>query len=70
MLPTSRLCTATDTVKGVLAEILPKFVGNMNFDELMLSLDGMLPIGAGLHEPPASCRPFVRGWFVVAQKLI
>src|SRR5882762_6609981 len=57
-------------VKALLAWIVSKFLGNWNLDDGMLAVDGIDPIGAGLHEPPLTCWPFVMGWFVVAQKLI
>lgn len=58
-------------VNGVLAFTVPKFVGNENFDEGMLSTEGMVPIGAGLQEPVVICLPFVMGSLgTVRQKLI
>jgi hypothetical protein len=43
----------------------------VNFEEGMLDEDGMMPIGAGLHEPAAICFPSVRGRLgAVRQKLI
>lgn len=38
--------------------------------EGMLVTDGIRPMGAGLHEPPVTCEPLVRGNFEVKQKLI
>ena len=53
------------------ALIVPKFGGNTNFEEGMLSLDGMTPIGAGLQEPVVICFPLVIGRLgTVRQKLM
>jgi hypothetical protein len=52
---------AIEIVKAVLALMVAKFVGNVNFDDGMLALEGMMPMGAVLHEPVAVCLPFVRG---------
>lgn len=57
-------------VKLVLAWIVPKLGGKTNLAEGMLLTDGIRPMGAGLHEPPLTCDPFVRGKFEVKQKLM
>jgi len=58
-------------VKFVLAWTAPKLVGDTNFALGMLAVDGMRPIGAGLHDPVVICFPLVMGsWGTVAQKLI
>ena len=58
-------------VKVCPALIVPKFGGNMNFEEGILSLDGITPIGAGLQEPVAICFPLVIGRLgTVRQKLM
>lgn len=38
---------------------MPRFFGKVNLDEGMLSVEGITPIGAGLHEPVAICLPLV-----------
>jgi hypothetical protein len=45
-------------VKKVLAATVPR---KTNFDEGILLLAGMAPIGAGLHEPSTTCAPLVKG---------
>jgi hypothetical protein len=58
-------------VKAWLAGIVSPFLGLVNFEEGMLLEDGIIPIGAGLHEPVAICFPFVIGRLgTVRQKLI
>jgi len=55
----------------VLLEGIPILGYGEFFDEGMLSLDGMAPIGAGLQDPVAICFPFVIGKFgTVKQKLM
>ena len=39
-------------------------------DEGILAVEGMTPIGAGLHDPVLICWPLVRGRLTVKQKLI
>jgi hypothetical protein len=39
----------------VLALMVAKFGGFTNLDEGMLALEGMIPIGAGLHDPVLIC---------------
>lgn len=39
--------------------MVPKFLGKINLAEGMLSDEGIMPIGAGLHEPAAICSPLV-----------
>jgi hypothetical protein len=57
-------------LNGVFAWTASKFLGLTNFDEGMLVEGAMIPIGAGLQEPPLTCWPFVRGMSTVRQKLI
>jgi len=58
-------------VKVVLDLIVPKFLGKVNLDDGMLSLEGITPIGAGLQDPVAICFPLVIGRFgTVKQKLM
>lgn len=58
-------------VNAVLAWTVPKLAGNWNLDEGMLVVAAMTPIGAGLHEPVFTCRPFVMGRLgTVKQKLM
>lgn len=58
-------------VKAWLAGIVSPFLGLVNFEEGMLLEDGIIPIGAGLHEPVAICFPFVIGRLgTVRQKLM
>ena len=48
-----------------------KFEGETNLTEGMLSVEGIDPIGAGLHEPVLICLPLVMGRFgTVKQKLM
>ena len=58
------------TVKLVFAATVPVFFGKRNFEDGIAALDGMEPIGAGLHEPPVTWAPFVRGRLTVLQKLM
>lgn len=45
--------------------------GKTNLADGMLSTDGMVPMGAGLHEPVVICFPLVMGRFgTVRQKLM
>ena len=58
-------------VKALFAATVPPFFGFVNFDEGMLSTEGMTPIGAGLHDPVVICFPLVIGRLgTVRQKLI
>jgi len=58
-------------VNALLAGTVAKLVGNLNFAEGMFDVEGMMPIGKGLHDPDVTCLPFVRGRLgTVAQKLI
>lgn len=41
-------------VKAVLAARSSPFLGTVNLDEGILVEAGMSPIGAGLHDPPAT----------------
>ena len=53
------------------ALIVPKFGGKANFEDGMLSVDGMTPMGAGLQEPVVICLPLVIGSLgTVRQKLM
>jgi len=50
---------------------LSPFLGNTNFAEGMLSMEGIIPMGAGLQEPVVICCPLVRGRLgAVKQKLM
>jgi len=63
---------AIEIVNGVpsTSEVSP-FLGKENLAEGMLLLDGITPMGAGLHEPVAICFPFVIGRLdTVKQKLM
>jgi len=55
---------------GWLAGIVPKLGGFTNFADGMFVLEGIRPIGAGLHDPVVICRPLVKGCVDSAQKLI
>jgi len=48
-------------LNAVLAVIVSPFAGLKNLLEGMLPTPGMVPIGAGLHEPLVICRPLVIG---------
>lgn len=61
---------ASCTVKFVFAWTVSRFFGKTNFAEGMAVVAAIMPIGAPLHEPVLICVPFVRGRFVVAQKLM
>ena len=62
---------AISMVKAWLAGTVSPFFGLANLAEGMLDEDGMMPIGAGLHEPVAICFPFVKGRLgTVRQKLM
>jgi hypothetical protein len=62
---------AIEMVKGVLALTVPKFLGNVNFADGMLAVEGRMPRGAVLQEPVVICLPLVRGSCgTVRQKLI
>lgn len=61
---------AIEIVNGWLAFTVPKFLGKVNLADGMLSTEGIIPMGAGLQEPVATCLPSVMGCLVVAQKLI
>lgn len=57
--------------KGVLAGMVSPFFGLVNFDEGILSTEGINPIGQGLQDPDWICCPFVIGRFgAVRQKLM
>ena len=61
---------AISTVNVCPALTVPKFLGKTNFDEGMLSTEGITPMGAGLHEPVLICFPLVIGRLgTVKQKL-
>lgn len=69
--PAFSLLIAMLTVNWVLAAMMPPFLGNVNLADGILAVDGMDPIGAGLHEPAAICFPFVICWLgTVRQKLM
>lgn len=57
--PVFMLWTAMDAVNGVFAGMVEKFIGLVNFDDGMLALGMMSPIGTGLQEPSRICCPFV-----------
>lgn len=58
-------------VNALFALMVPKFLGKVNLDDGMLSVLGMAPMGAGLHEPVVICLPLVIGRFgTVRQKLM
>lgn len=58
-------------VKALFAATVPPFFGFVNFDEGILSTEGMTPMGAGLHDPVVICLPLVIGRLgTVRQKLI
>ena len=58
-------------VKALSASIVSPFLGFVNFEEGMLSTEGIAPIGAGLHEPAVICFPLVMGRLpTVKQKLM
>jgi hypothetical protein len=57
-------------VNAVLAAMSCMFVGLVNLQEGIAVVAGICPIGAGLQDPPLTCRPLVRVCPVVAQKLI
>jgi hypothetical protein len=57
-------------VKAVLVFTAPKFWGEENLEEGILEVEGMAPMGAGLHEPVFTCCPLVMGRLAVKQKLI
>lgn len=58
-------------MNAVLVLTAPKFVGKENLDEGMLSVEGMTPMGAGLHDPVWICFPLVMGKLgTVKQKLM
>ena len=42
-------------MKGVLALIVSRFLGFVNFDDGMLVVAAITPIGAGLHDPVLIC---------------
>jgi hypothetical protein len=70
-LPESKLLTANVILNVAFALRTPLFVGNTNLAEGMLSVDGMRPIGAGLHDPVLICLPLVIGTpGAVRQKLM
>ena len=68
--PVSMLLTARVTVKVVFGRSTSPFTGNWNLEEGRLVEAGRTPMGAGLHDPSASCVPLVRGLLTVKQKLI
>jgi len=56
---------------SVLGGIVSRLAGLTNLAEGMFDDDGITPIGAGLHDPPAICWPSVMGVFgTVKQKLM
>lgn len=46
-------------VKGVFSLRVSPFLGLVNFDDGMFSVEGMAPMGAGLHDPLVTCFPSV-----------
>ena len=54
-LPVSRFLIAIWIVKFVFAGTVAPFLGFTNFEEGMLAVDAITPIGAGLHEPVLTC---------------
>ena len=61
---------AMDIVNAVFSLRVSPFLGFVNFDEGMLSLEGIAPMGAGLHDPVVICFPLVMSVFCVRQKLM
>lgn len=58
-------------VNEVFDWIVSPFLGETNFADGMLSVEGITPMGAGLHEPVLICWPFVIGRLgTVKQKLM
>lgn len=56
---------------ALLAGTVSPFLGLVNLAEGMLDEDGIMPIGAGLHEPVVICCPLVIGRLgTVRQKLM
>ena len=56
---------------SVLGGIVSRLAGLTNLAEGMFDVDGITPIGAGLHDPPVICWPFVMGVLgTVKQKLM
>jgi hypothetical protein len=58
-LPSAMFLTPMLIVKAVFDWIVPKLVGKMNLVDGMFVFAAISPIGAGLHEPPLICWPFV-----------
>lgn len=58
-------------VKASSDGMVSPFLGKVNLDEGIRSVEGMTPIGAGLHEPVWICLPSVMGKSgTVKQKLM
>lgn len=57
-------------VNGLLASTSPMLVGDWNLHDGMLVEAAIIPMGAGLQEPPLICLPSVRGLPEVKQKLM
>jgi len=53
--PVSIPLVAIEIVNAVLAWMVPKFGGNVNFEDGMLAVEGIIPMGAVLHEPVLTC---------------
>lgn len=69
--PVSIPWMARETVNAWFGGMTSKFLGLVNLAEGMFAVEGMEPIGAGLHDPPAICWPLVIGSLgTVKQKLI
>jgi hypothetical protein len=57
--------------KAVFVGMVSPFFGLVNFEEGILSTEGIKPIGQGLHDPDWICWPFVMGRLgAVRQKLM
>lgn len=62
---------ARETVNAWFGGITSRFFGLVNLAEGIFAVEGMEPIGAGLHDPPEICWPLVIGALgVVKQKLM
>lgn len=69
-LPVSTLLIAIEMVKVVFDEMESPFFGLTNFEDGMLVVAAIIPIGAGLQDPVLICWPFVMGLSTVRQKLM
>lgn len=54
-MPVSILLIAIVSVKAWLAGIVPKFVGNVNFEDGIFVVAAITPMGAGLQDPVLIC---------------